>query len=160
MFDSAYEVPTGRMLAALAVYTEMEMRCDRQYLQDHCKAMEKILSDRAKIDLTSIMKLNINLQERLELMPMPDFVYKLASVIFFDEQESKYSYDFEYNKKKIEEWKKTDGILDFFLSRLADQLIPSLRPAAENSNTFSLRLAEQIDEIHRGTLTEVLSAKQ
>jgi hypothetical protein len=159
MFDQTAEVPTGRMLAALAVYTEMEMKCDKEYLELHTTAMEKLLSDPKKINISYIVQINMNLKERLELMPLPDFVYKLASVIFFDKTESPYSYSFEYNKKKIEQWKKSGDTLDFFLSRLSSELIPSLRPATGNSNTF-FRVAEQIAGIHLTDLTKILSANQ
>jgi hypothetical protein len=159
MFDQAAEVPTGRMLATLAIYTEMEMRCDREYLDLHTKAMEKLLSDPKKINVMYIAQLNLNLKERLELMLLPDFVYKLASVIFFDETESPYSYDFVYNKTKIENWKKSSETLDFFLSRLASELIPSLKPAVGSTRTF-FQVSEQIDVIHRTAVTKILSANQ
>lgn len=159
MFDQTAEVPTGRMLAALAVYTEMEMKVDKEYLELHTRAMEKLLSDPKKINISYIVQINMNLKERLELMPLPDFVYKLASVIFFDKTESPYSYSFEYNKKKIEQWKKSGDTLDFFLSRLSSELIPSLRPATGNSSTF-FRVAEQIAGIHLTDLTKILSANQ
>jgi hypothetical protein len=159
MFDQTAEVPTGRMLAALAIYTEMEMKVDKAYLELHTKAMEKLLSDPKKISIMYIAQLNLNLKERLELMPLPDFIYKLASVIFFDETESPYSYSFEYNKKKIEQWKKSADTLDFFLSRLSSELIPSLRPATGNSNMF-FRVAEQVAGIHLTDLTKILSANQ
>lgn len=159
MFDQTAEVPTGRMLAALAIYQEMEMKVDKEYLELHTKAMEKLLSDPKKINVMYIAQLNLNLKERLELMPLPDFVYKLASVIFFDETESPYSYSFDYNKKKIEEWKKSGDTLDFFLSRLSSELIPSLKPATGNSRTF-FQVAEQIAGIHLTDLTKILSANQ
>lgn len=159
MFDQTAEVPTGRMLAALAVYNEMEMKCDKEYLTLHTKAMEKLLSDPKKINVMYIAQLNLNLKERLELMPLPDFVYKLASVIFFDETESPYSYSFEYNSKKIEEWKKSGETLDFFLSRLSSELIPSLKPAIGSTKMFS-QVAEQIAGIHLTDLTKILSANQ
>lgn len=159
MFDQTTEVPTGRMLAAMAIYSEMEMRCDREYLDLHTRAMEKLLSDPRKINVMYIAQLNLNLKERLELMPLPDFVYKLASVIFFDETESPYNYNFEYNKGKIEQWKKSPETLDFFLSRLASELVPSLKPANGNSRTF-FQIAEQVDAIHRTAATKILSANQ
>jgi hypothetical protein len=69
MFDNAFETPTGRMLAALAIQGEMEMRCDREYLELHTKAMEKILNPESKkINLSYIVLLNMNLKERLELV--------------------------------------------------------------------------------------------
>jgi len=159
MFDQTAEVPTGRMLAALAVYNEMEMKVDKEYLVLHTRAMEKLLSDPKKINVMYIAQLNLNLKERLELMPLPDFVYKLASVIFFDETESPYSYSFDYNKKKIEEWKKSGDTLDFFLSRLSSELIPSLKPATGNSRMF-FQVAEQVAGIHLTDLTKILSANQ
>lgn len=159
MYDNTSEVPTGRMLAALAIYTELEMKCDKEYLELHTKAMEKLLSDPKKISIMYIAQLNLNLKERLDLMPLPDFVYKLASVIFFDKTESPYSYSFDYNKKKIEDWKKSGDTLDFFLSRLSSELIPSLRPASGNTNTL-FRVAEQVAGIHLTDLTKILSAKQ
>lgn len=157
MFDNAFEIPTGRAFAALAIYGEMDMRCDRDYLEAHTKAMEKLLNpaDR-KINISYIAQLNLNLKERLELMPLPDFVYKLASVIFFDDSESKYSYDFEYNKKKIAKWKKDPETLDFFLSRLVTELVPSLKSAGSGTQIY-MGIAEKIDKIHRGDLTKVLS---
>ena len=159
MFDQTAEVPTGRMLAALAIYQEMEMKVDKEYLTLHTKAMEKLLSDPKKINVMYIAQLNLNLKERLELMPLPEFVYKLASVIFFDETESPYSYSFDYNKKKIEEWKKSGDTLDFFLSRLSSELIPSLKPVTGNSKMY-FQVAEQVAEIHLTDLTKILSANQ
>lgn len=159
MFDNSFEVPAGRMLAALAIYEEMNMRCDREYLDLFTKAIEKILSDPKKISIQTIAHLNINLRERLDLMPLPDFVYKLASVIFFDETEAPYSYDFAYNKIKIEEWKKSGETLDFFLSRLSSELIPSLQPAEKNVKMY-FQVSEKIDAIHRGNLSKALSENQ
>lgn len=157
MFDSAFQVPVGRMLAALMFYEEMEMRCDRAYIENHVKAMEKILSDRKAINLMEVMKLNMYLKERLELMPLPDHIYKLASVIYFDENESKFEYDFEYNKKKIEKWKASGkATLDFFLSRLGEELIPSLKSVTKDSLMY-FSLTEKIDETHRLNLSRVLS---
>jgi hypothetical protein len=159
MFDQTAEVPTGRMLAALAIYNEMEMKVDKEYLELHTRAMEKLLSDPKKINVMYIAQLNLNLKERLELMPLPDFVYKLASVIFFDETESPYSYSFDYNKKKIDEWKKSGETLDFFLTRLSSELIPSLKPVTGNSKMF-FQVAEQVAGIHLTDLTKILSANQ
>jgi hypothetical protein len=159
MFDQTAEVPTGRMLAALAIYNEMEMKVDKEYLELHTRAMEKLLSDPKKINVMYIAQLNLNLKERLELMPLPDFVYKLASVIFFDDTESPYSYSFDYNKKKIDEWKKSGETLDFFLTRLSSELIPSLKPVTGNSKMF-FQVAEQVAGIHLTDLTKILSANQ
>lgn len=158
-FDNTYEVPTGRMLAALAIYTELEMRCDRSYLETHCNAMDKLFSDPKKISLTHVIQLNINLKERLNLAPFPDHIYKMASVIFFDKDESLYSYDFEYNKKKIEKWKAAGGTLDFFSRTPLVELIPSLKQQGADSYMYS-QVVSQIDQVHRTLLHDLTSEKE
>lgn len=156
-FDNAMEVPTGRLLAASAIYDEMGMGCDDKYLQMHCDAMDKILSNPKKIDLQSIMQLNINMKERKTLL-MPDFIYKLASVIFFDKTEPYFSYDFEYNEKKIVRWKAAGGTLDFFLNTPIKTLVPSLNLPERDAQTY-LQVVKLIDETHRALLTNILSEK-
>jgi hypothetical protein len=158
MFDSQFDAPTGRQLAALAVYREMEMRCDREYLKKHCEAMDRVLSDKTKISLQYIVRLNANMQERLEMMPLPDYVYKLASVVFFDETESPYSYDYEYADKKIAKWKEAGGTLDFFMRTPLRDLMPS-SIIPEGSSGIYTEIARRIDRTHRQLLTDILSEK-
>ena len=159
MYDSALEVPTGRFFAAMGVYTEMEMNCSKEYLQAHCKAMEKLLSDPKKISINYIVQLNTNLKERLDLMPMPDYVYKLASVIFFDETESPYSYDYDYNKLKIENWKAAGGTLDFFSKTPLRELVPSLNMPEKDIQTY-LTVLKMVEETHQALHTGILSEDQ
>lgn len=158
MYDSTTEVPTGRFFAAMGVYAEMDMNCDKDYLESHCKAMEKLLSDPKKIQLTYIMQLNVNLKERLELMPMPDYIYKLASVIFFDKTESLYSYDYDYNKLKIEKWKASGGTLDFFSQTPLKELVPALAMPERDTQTY-LMVTKLIAETHRKLHTDIGSAE-
>jgi hypothetical protein len=158
-FDNTHEVPTGRMLAALAIYTELEMKCDRAYLELHTTAMDNIFSDPKKISLSHVMQLNINLKERLALAPFPEHIYKMASVIFFDKEESLYSYDFEYNKKKIDKWKAAGGTLDFFSRTPLVELIPSLKTQGKDLYMYS-QVASMIDEAHRTLLRDLTSVKE
>jgi cell shape-determining protein MreC len=65
-------------------------------------------------DLFELMKLNNQLSERLEFIYDTDLVYKLASVVYFDEKENPEDYDWTYNQKKIDKWKKDKSINDFF----------------------------------------------
>lgn len=156
MFDSTTEVPTGRFFAAMGVYYEMEMNCDKDYLLKYCDAVDKILSDPKKISIKTIIQLNTYLRERVELMPFPDFIYKLASVIFFDKTESIYAYDYEYNKLKIEKWKAAGGTLDFFLQTPLKELIPSLKLPDKDTQTY-LAVSQAVQEIHLKHLTGILS---
>ena len=156
-FDNTHEVPAGRALAALTFYDEMERRVGREYLIEHTKAMDEILSDPKRIRISHIMQLNIHLKERLNLAPFPEHIYKLASVIFFDKNESLYGYDFDYNEKKIERWKSGGGSLDFFSRTPLNELIPSLKTQGENSQMYS-QVVKMISERHHTLLQELKSA--
>lgn len=155
-FEDQMKVPAGRQLAALSLYAEMEMCCDKEYLQLHSRAMAKILSNPKKVNLHAIVQLNANLEERMELVPLPDYILRLASVLFFDLNESLYSYDLAYNKKKVARWKKHPDVLRFFLSTPLPELIPSLKTVIENSILYS-PLTQKIESVHQEYLSKCLS---
>lgn len=148
MFDDTFKIPTGRALCALAIYDEFRMRCTREYLELHTRAMEAILSDPKKINVQAIAVINQNLKERLALVPFPDHVYKLASVTFFDESESPYGYDFKYNEAKITEWKRDPNMLDFFLRTQFKDLIPHLNTLNGNAAMY-FGVAEKVNNLHQ-----------
>lgn len=156
MFEDPFNMPSGRAFTALAYYEEFKMRCTADYLKLHCRAVDKILGDPKKVNLTLIFELHRNLKERVELVPIPDHIYKLASVVFFDESESPYTYDFNYGQKKIEQWKTNPAILDFFLSTPLTDLMPSLKSESTALKTF-LPLVEQMDTMHNSKLQEIVS---
>jgi hypothetical protein len=148
-FEDTSKAPAGRTLCALAIYEELRMRCTREYLEKHIRATEILLNggEKGRVDLVNLALINANLKERLALAPYPDHIYKLASVTFFDETESPFSYDFVYNQKKIEEWKKDPELLNFFLTTPFKDLMPSLSTSGLNAQTY-FNIAEQINKIH------------
>lgn len=158
-FTDSFKMPAGRAICAIAIYEELRMRCTADYLQKHIAATEAILNPaNGKIKLTELAKINNNLKERLNLAPFPDHIYKLASVVFFDESESPFSYDFEYNKKKIEQWKKTPELLDFFLSMPFNDLMPFGSMSKERVASYFSTTA-LIDKMHQQQLQALLSKK-
>lgn len=156
MYADQQEVPTGRQFAALAIYNEMDMRCDREYLELHVRAVEKVISDPKKIHIGYIAQMNNNLKDRLGLMVVPEFIYKLASVVFFDETESPYTYDYDYNETKIKLWKQDKGTLDFFLRTPLKDLVPFLKAQEDVLPMYSV-VAEMVAETHHKLLTGILS---
>lgn len=158
MYDNPLEMPAGRFWGHYSIHLEIEMKCDRQYLLDHTKSIEKILNPLPgkPINLTWIAQANINLRERLDLMPSEDAIYKFASVMFFDETESPYVYDQEYATVKIEKWKAAGGTLGFFCQTPLKEVIPVLTMPAKDMNTY-LKVRNLIEETHRGLLLSVLS---
>lgn len=158
-FDSAFEVPAGRAMTSLTIFEEFNQRCDKRYLELHTKAVETILSDPAKINLNALALINYNLKERLNMVQLPEHIYRLASVMFFDKNESPYSYDFSYNEKKIAAWREADGVLDFFLTTPFKELMPSLMLSQKNAQAF-FNVAEKVDALHHSDLQAVLSKVQ
>lgn len=158
-FADHFKMPAGRAVCALAIYEELRMRCTADYLRLHIEATDKILNAPAgKIKLTALAQINANLKERLNLAPFPDHIYKLASVVFFDENESPYSYDFEYNQKKIAEWKKDGDLLYFFLSMPFSDLMALGSLSKERAESY-FRTGELVNQIHQKHLQGLLSKK-
>jgi hypothetical protein len=149
-FDDANNIPCDRAFCALAFYEELQMRCTREFLQAHCQATEDAINNKNGISITNLAKLNQQLKERLELIYEPELVYKLASVVYFDESESPYSYDFKYGLQKIQRWKK-QNVGDFFLSLPIKKLMPqtdlSKADLETSSKIVKLMTREQLDSI-------------
>lgn len=157
MFDSQTDAPTGRQIASLAIYNEMNMRCTREYLKDHTTAMEKLLNPPKgkSINLTYISQLNINLAERLDLMVPEHFIWKLGSVVFMEEHENPYTYDYEFNAAKIEFWKEAGMTVDFFSQTPLAISVPWLADSPYGSKVYT-GIAEAVEKIHQSALTKVL----
>jgi len=158
-FEDIFAMPTGRGMAAITIFAEFDMRCTKEYLLTHIQAVEKILNpENKRIDLVALSIIHNNLRERLQLMPFPDYIYKLASVCFFDETESPYNYNWEYNIKKIEKWKAAGGALDFFCTKPLKQLMPfSIQSGASVQDYF--KQLETVEQLHLIALREVLFRK-
>lgn len=148
MFKDPVDVTTGRGLYSMTIYEEMMARVDREYLQFHVEAMDKVFSDPSKTNIAALVRLNDNLKERLAFqIHLPEHVYKLASIIFFTEDESPYRYNDHYNKRKIDKWKKDPDMYGFFLQTPLKQLIPSLDMPLQGTQAY-FRAVEKIKTKH------------
>jgi hypothetical protein len=115
-------MPFNRAEKAMVFYEELKANIDYNYLLWITNEIEALL-DKGK--LTKVASLVSLLKERLNLAPEPDLVLKLASVMYFDNNESIYDYDFAYNKKKIANW-KTNKLDAFFLKMPIEKLLPHI----------------------------------
>lgn len=132
------------------------MRCSREYLLKHVEAIRNVLHKSGnKIDVFAINALNEQMQARLDLVTDTDLMYKLASVVFFDKNENPCIYEENYSKKKIENWKRNNSVSAFFLQMPLVELIPFLKSAEIDLNTYS-ELNTQMNEIHNQKL-EILA---
>jgi hypothetical protein len=145
-FADVFSLPYERGLFALMIYEQTRMKCTLEYLQKHVDVVRVILhSD--KINVFKINQLNEQLNERLHLALDVDLLYKLASVVFFDEKENPILYDQSYCDQKIAHWKKHKGVADFFLQQPLKDLIPFLESADFNLDEY-LPMNQELNKIH------------
>lgn len=154
--ENAFQMATGRALCAITFYEEFQMRCDRDYLEKHCRAIDILMSDPKKLMIGQIAILHENLKERVKLAPYPDHIYKLASVMFFTKDESPFYYDFKFNAEKIKRWKEDPDLLPFLVTQPLKELTPFGELAKPNLPMFfNLKAAE--NELHNQKIQEILS---
>lgn len=147
-----------RGLMAFAVYNELDMRCSRNFLMKHVDAVDTILKSN-EIDIYKIKALNNQLKVRLSMTSDIELMYKLASVVYFDENENPANYDQEYCAKKIEHWKRHTGVADFFLTLPLVELMPFSQTIEGDLDTYS-ELNRQLNEIHLALIQSANSKKE
>jgi len=173
-FDDAFNLPYLRGLTTITYFREMQMNCDRELLLAHCDAKENISKklleafniQAGKMNLTKIfdlqkesIALDMQLKERVTMITDPDLIYKLASIVFFDKNESPYNYEHSYNLKKIEFWKKHKTMHDFFLSLPVQKLVPFLKTLPQDTLSSSMEM-EAMETVRKITKAnwEILSS--
>lgn len=154
-FDDPFNAPCLRALTALDFYEEFRQRVSLEYLDTHTAAVDAILSDPKKINIGDLARINRNLKERMKIFNF-ELAYKLASVVYFDETENPYVYDFKYGQQKIEKWKKDKSIDDFFLQQPLQKLILALQSFEGSLQTFS-QTEEKVAKLYQENLTSILS---
>lgn len=136
-----------RAMSALDIYDNWQLKkTPEQDIADWKQVLD--ICNTQPIMLTEIVKLAmLNLENRELILPPEEIIWNMASVMYFDENESPYKYDESYGKEKIKRW-KVDKSVDFFLSK---QLIGSIIPLPDFSKIDLknyLQTAEKIRETH------------
>lgn len=160
-FDDMLNIPYNRALQSLVYYKEVGMNCDRDFLEAHAMAFDNAMSKTTfTVDtLVQLKILNDQLKQRLELPKEPDLMYKLASVVFFDQFENPEVYEFKYGENKIKAWKKNTSLTDFFLSKPLMELIPYLKFAGASLQQYS-EMMERVTKEHLANISAMLSEEQ
>jgi len=122
-FVDQYAMPTGRYKWIYATLREVDLRMDLATLKAYVEDLKKSLNgEKKQIDLGAAWKTIYNIETRLSLAFEPDGVKKLASVVYFTDDEILSTWKPEEGKKKVEFWNK-HNYLDFFLTRPISELI-------------------------------------
>lgn len=153
-FADSYSIPVERAYTAMYIYEECAAGITREYITKHTEVMDNLLRpiDGKTIDIYKINQLNLMLKEKLSLPFNADMLYKLASVVYFDENENPAIYEPEYANKKIEFWKANKGVADFFLMKPLQALNPFLRSAGNDLGDY-FQLTEEITKLHEEALS-------
>ena len=135
---------SSRGLTALQVYEEWNMRIQKEHLQMFIERFDEIVNDPKQIKVSELWKIVSMMKERLEfVVPTTDLIYKFASVAFFDKNESPYSYDPEYAKKKIKHWKEAGDVNDFFIVMQLKDIVP-LPTLSEQDLAICLAVVDKV----------------
>jgi hypothetical protein len=118
-------IPWSRYMVLQTFLHEQSLRIDMELLQGYINMMKKALNPSAKtgvVDMSTVHKIIGQIGSRCELAFETETTYRLASVMYFDDQEDLYSYDKGHNEKKIQSWKEA-GTVDFFYTRPMSELL-------------------------------------
>jgi hypothetical protein len=157
-FADYNNLPYQRGMEALTFFQELQNGVDKKYLLAHVEAIEKVLADPKKINVGQLSVLNYRLKDRLNFVISKNVIFNCASVVFITKDEDPLHYDFAYNQRKIEAWKK-DADASFFLSEPLKRLIPFLKASGESSLIY-LKAVEQVEKLHQTALELQTLAKE
>ncbi len=154
-FKDIAKIKCQRALTANDFYNELTMRATRDFLLSHCEAVDKILTSQS-IDIFKIKTLNMQLQERLDMIYETDIIYKISSVVFFTKDEDPYEYDDLRGREKVDLFKSQgDG---FFFGTLFKILIGSVDLSDKDLATY-MKVGREITKEHLKTISTILSNK-
>lgn len=133
-FADINAIPCERGFGLLLIFREMSMKCDTEFLKAHWKAKEAIYNSK-ELKLTELMKLDFQLNERVEFVIEPLIAYKLCAGYFFDATENPYVMDWKYINEKSKRFMK-QKMSDFFLQKPIVKLIPYIQDLGSDLQDF------------------------
>lgn len=142
-FKADTDVRYGRYIVLQAYLQEYYLRTSLEQLKAGLAKVKGYLNPTIGKDGGGTLQLGKAL-EQLEIMEQraniafePDTVFRLASVLYFDDQEILSAYDRQHNEKKIQAWKDSEAV-DFFFHKLFQELT-LLRPTSKTDLVNYLR---------------------
>lgn len=122
-FKAEVKMPWTRYQILQAFLVAQDLKMDPDLLAGYVQIMRKAANgSKGIIDLTVIFKTLDAMESRMCQAFEVDTTYSLASVIYFDETEDLYSYNRQYNEKKVAAWKEA-RVVDFFYTKPMDELL-------------------------------------
>lgn len=138
-FTTEVNVPFQRAIAARDIFTEELWQINPDYLKGWNNGLINVILDKKKKDEKKLYEIGIlasRLKEQMELSMSMVRQLKLATVIYFDEEENPLDYQYPYNKAKMEHWMKHNDVQGFFFKLPEFALLPSLTEFSQNFPTY------------------------
>lgn len=139
-FDETYE---DRQPWAIQYSNECGMKITADTLiefMDAILAECTVSTKKDSINIGRITELVNGVKYRAEWLFEPDSLYRMASVMFFDLKEDIRHYDVEYNRRKIEDFKKKEQLLKYLLAKVLGDRHPFLNLSARDSQLYLSQL--------------------
>jgi hypothetical protein len=138
-FVTEVNVPFQRAVAARDIFTEELWQINPDFLRGWNNGLINLLMDKKKKDDKKLYEVGVmasRLKEQMEMSVSLLRQLKLATVVYFDEQENPLDYQYPYNKQKLEHWMKHNDVEGFFLNLPEYAYLPSLTEYSTNFQTY------------------------
>jgi hypothetical protein len=138
-FVTEVNVPFQRAVAARDIFTEELWQINPDFLRGWNNGLINLLMDKKKKDDKKLYEVGVmasRLKEQMEMSVSLLRQLKLATVVYFDEQENPLDYQYPYNKQKLDHWMKHNDVEGFFLNLPEYAYLPSLTEYSTNFPTY------------------------
>lgn len=138
-FNSEVNIPFQRAVAARDIMTEELWQINPDQLKAWNEGLIQVLTDDKKKHDKKLFEIGVlahRLKEQLDMSFSLTRQLKLASVLYFDEDENPLDYQYPYNNEKIRHWMANNDVPDFFIQLPEYALMPSGRELTENFPTY------------------------
>ena len=159
MMKDIFNSFSGRALDAMAIYEKWSLRTSPEWMKTWLDALENTINANP-IKITDIAEMINVMRERINFaLPTEGLIWELASVAFFDRNESPYRYDPEYAKDKIARWKEDTTLPDFFFATPLRDMV-SLPDLSQAGFENYLKTIEAVDGKQLDKVLSKLSSQQ
>ena len=154
-FKNLADMPINRHNKCDRFSSEFHMRLDSQILLE---ALDNIEEQINKGNITKVAGIIAILKEHTKMLISMDASYRLASCVYFWEDEDLTDYDFEIGDEKIELFKK-EKFDDFFFTERTSKFLPQIDLSNHDLVTF-LRYEKQLKDLLYSTLNSQKSKEK
>lgn len=136
-----YEMFEKRYRFLRTFYQQLELKFTSETLSQF---MDSIIAEAEKGKLSKVFDIAKEVKYRSEWLFEPESLYRLYSVVCFDLQENIEDYDIEYNKQKIDAFKKK-SLLKHILQLLVGGSKTLLNLSDEDFQAYMLQLNQSLE---------------